>query len=172
MTLQMCIRDRRKKQNRPLGKHLIPRHHSYKNQQPDSKINEINEGGGDWNDQPWKVDFLNQAAFGHHAQCAAFQAPRKQGPWQKGSECEEWIRQSIRRHFCQVAEYKGEDQRAEQRLHEGPASPNSGLSIAGFEIPPCEKVQQFPCSPQFTPSHLDITRAGFYYCLLYTSRCV
>ena len=72
---------------------------------------------------------------------------REKRPWQEGSEAEERVGNSLRRHLGEVAEEHGEHDRRQDWLKECPRNANRRLLVTHRDIAEGEVVEQFPLFP-------------------------
>src|SRR5262245_9686840 len=73
----------------------------------------------------------------------------KQLPRQQGAETEDWIRNSIGRHFGEATKEQAKNEHHEKRLNDGPGCAQYRLFVANFDIAPGQEVQQLAILPQF-----------------------
>lgn len=72
------------------------------------------------NEDAWEIDLGEKIRAVYEAGRGLRHPRREKRPWQEGSEAEERVGNSLRRHLGEVAEEHGENDRRQERLKECP----------------------------------------------------
>ncbi len=114
---------------------------SHKNQELDTKFQQIGNHGGKWHNHPGKIDLAKYGRIPLEGIRSVCQASRKIIPNGNSRQIEQKSRHGSGIDSGHVIENDGKGNRGEQRLYQVPQRPQDGLFVDRHDIPFHEKHQ-------------------------------